>query len=195
VVVLSPILRMGFYLSGNAGLRYASVHYVRFDFIMFGCLIALLQHTPRFEALYRVCTRVWWLPPAAMLACNLLSTKFQNYFDLTIGFTIDGIAIAVFLLWCTRNADSLVGKALNSWPMAKIGVLSYSIYLWQTLFLHKDNDAVFAFCPPLGRFPLNWLGFLLAGAASYYIVEQPSLRLRDRIIQSLRVYRQSRGKA
>ena len=193
IILLSPFLRVALYMTGNPALKVASISYLRFDFIMFGCLVALLQNTPRFEALYQACTRFWWAPPAVMLLCNALSARFQNYFDLTVGFTINGFAIAMFLLWSTRNAQSVVGRFLNSWGMAKIGVLSYSIYLWQTLFLHEGNQSVFARVPWLGTFPGNWLGFLLAGAGSYYIVEQPSLRWRDRMISALRVYRAGRG--
>ena len=34
---------------------------------MFGCLVALLQHTPRFEAVYRAATRVAWLAPGVIV--------------------------------------------------------------------------------------------------------------------------------
>ena len=186
VIVLSPIARVLLRLSHDAAVRAASVHYLKFDFIMFGCLVALLQGTPRFEAFYRFCTRFWWAPPLAMAICNGLSAAYQNYFDLTVGFTISGIAIAMFMLWCTRNAETILGKVLNSWPMAKLGVLSYSIYLWQTLFLHDGNEAVFAWAPWLERFPWNWLGFVLAGLTSYYVVERPSLRLRDEVTRRVR---------
>jgi len=195
VILLSPVARMMLRMSHDATLHAASVYYLRFDFIMFGCLIALLQHTQKFEAVYRVCTRIWWLPPLVMLLCNGISAKYQNYFDLTVGFTINGFAIAMFLVWCTRNADSTVGRILNSWVMARIGVLSYSIYLWQTLFIHDGNQKVFAWAPWLGIFPGNWLGFLVAGTASYYLIEQPTLRLRDRLIQTFRVYRAARRTA
>ncbi len=189
IIVLSPFARVLLRLSHDASLRAASVLYFRFDFIMFGCLVALLQDTPQFEAVYRFCTRWWWAPPLAMAVCNAISAVYQNYFDLTVGFTISGFAIAMFMLWCTRNAGTIVGRLLNSWVMARIGVLSYSIYLWQTLFLHAGNDAVFSWVPWLGRFPGNWLGFLVAGATSYYVVEKPSLRLRDVVMRKVRGYR------
>jgi peptidoglycan/LPS O-acetylase OafA/YrhL len=195
VIVLSPPARMLLNHSHNAALRAVSVSCLKFDFIMYGCAVALLVHTPRFERVYRAATRLWWLPPLVILGCDALSTLYKNYFDLTIGYTINGFAIVMFLLWCTRNADSVVGRFLNSWGMAKIGVLSYSIYLWQTLFLHDGNEAVFRAAPWLGRFPGNWLGFLLAATASYYIVEQPSLRARDWLIGRLRLYRAARVQA
>jgi peptidoglycan/LPS O-acetylase OafA/YrhL len=165
---------------------------LNYDFLMFGCLIALLQHAPRFESIYRAATRLWWLPPALIAACSVATARFQNYFDLTVGYTINGATIAIFLLWCTRNPSSIVGRILNWGPIVRIGVLSYSIYLWQTLFLHPLNFQVFGAHSPIGSFPGNWLGFLLAGCFSYYVVEQPSLQLRRRLIDSLRIYTSNR---
>lgn len=193
ILAVSPVARVLFNLSGNAALHHASLNYLRWDFIMYGCLVALLQHSGRFERVYRAATRLPWLPPAVILLCNALSARFENRFDLTVGYTINGFAMAIFMLWCTRNARSAVGRVLNWQPVAWIGVLSYSIYLWQTLFTHSGNEAVFAAWPWIGRFPGNWLGFMLAAVVSYYLVEQPSLRLRGVAIRQLHLYRGRRA--
>jgi peptidoglycan/LPS O-acetylase OafA/YrhL len=63
-------------------------------------------------------------------------------------------------------------RALNWAPVAWLGKVSYSLYLWQELFC--SNAALHAgyvlVLPALG-----------AAALSYYVVEQPMLRWRDRI--------------
>jgi peptidoglycan/LPS O-acetylase OafA/YrhL len=65
-----------------------------------------------------------------------------------------------------------VGQVLNWGPIVYIGVLSYSLYLWQNAFLNPDWDAWPA------RLPTNlFLAFALA-VASYYLVEKPFLRLK-----------------
>ena len=191
VVLLSPPARVLLGHSHLGLMHFLALHLFTFDFIMFGCLVALLQHTPRFEAFYRAATRFWWMPPAVMLGCNFLSARYQNYFDLPVGYTINGVAIALFMLWCTRNAQSLVGRALNFAPVAWIGVLSYSIYLWQTIWLHEGNESVFAFLPQLSQPPLSWIGILVCAAGSYYLVEKPALRLRGVVIRQLHVYRRA----
>ena len=190
VLLISPVLRVVLAGSGNARLHAAGVTLFRFDFIMFGCLVALLQGTTRFEAWYRRATRLWWIAPGVMVVCSILSTRFENRFDFTVGYTINGAAVAVFLLWCTRNEGSAVGRVLNAGPVAWVGVLSYSIYLWQTVWLHSGNEQVFAWAPRLGKFPLNWVGILACAAASYYFVEQPSLTMRAELIRRWHVYRQ-----
>ncbi len=150
------------------------------DSLMFGCLLALVQGTPLFERIYAYATKFWWIPPTVILLSDLLSARFQNYWDFPLGLTICGIAISFFLLWCVRNPDSAPGRLLNSRVVSHIGVLSYSIYIWQTLFLNKDNVTVFG--PSLRllyTFPFSWLAVVAAAEISYHLVEQPSLRLRN----------------
>ena len=72
------------------------------------------------------------------------------------------------------------------------GRLMSFMYIWQTLFLHPDNPQVFG---PLGRFgiwistfPGNWPAILIAACLSYYVVEQPALRARVRIIRTFHLY-------
>jgi len=165
---------------------------INYDFIMFGCLIALLQGVPRFETIYRIVTRIWWIWPIAIFLLGAISMRFEHYFDLPIGYTITGAAIAIFILWCTRNPDRAVGRALNFRPIVQIGVLSYSIYLWQTLFLHHLNYQVFGRYSWIGSFPSNWIAILIVAAFSYYVIEKPSLRLRLRLIESFHLDRSSR---
>ena len=161
VILISPIFRVLLSRSASPALHHAGVNFFKFDFIMFGCLVALLQHTERFESLYRAATRIWWLAPVVMAASSVLTARYQNYYDLTVGYTINGAAIAVFLLWCIRNPNSVVGRVLNWKPIVQIGVLSYSIYIWQTMFLHFKNVQIFGSSNPfnisISTFPVNRL--------------------------------------
>lgn len=195
VLVVSPLARVLLGRMANPTLHLTGVKYLNFDFIMYGCLIALLQGTPRFESLYRAATRIWWLPLAVLGCCSVLTARFQNYFELPVGYTISGAAIAAFLLWATRNPDTVVGRILNWPPIVRIGVLSYSIYLWQTLFLHHANAQVFGSHTLFSTFPGNWVGFYIAANLSYFLVEQPSLRLRGRLIDAFHLYRAKRRAA
>ena len=197
IILISPILRVLLSRSHNPAFHHFGISFFKFDFIMFGCLAALFQHTPRFETIYRAATRVWWLAPLLILVFSGLTARYQNYFDLPIGYTLNGAAVAVFLLWCTRNPQSAVGRVLNWGPIVQIGVLSYSIYIWQTLFLHANNVQIFGTQPGLRQwistFPGNWLCFLMAAYLSYYLVEQPSLRLRARVIRAFHMYSTNRA--
>jgi peptidoglycan/LPS O-acetylase OafA/YrhL len=150
---------------------------------MFGCLVALLQGTPRFERVYAIAMRLPWLAATALAICSVLGARFQNYFNLTIGYTIESVLFGLLLLWCTRNAETLVGRVLNWRPIVWIGALSYSIYLWQTLFLHLSDTTVFGMHNSPALIPVRWGAILLAACLSFYLVEQPLLRLRNRILR------------
>jgi peptidoglycan/LPS O-acetylase OafA/YrhL len=59
---------------------------------------------------------------------------------------------------------------LNARPVVWLGRISYSLYLWQQLFV-------------FGEHPRPWYFVLLAiglASASYYLVEQPMLRVREK---------------
>jgi peptidoglycan/LPS O-acetylase OafA/YrhL len=58
--------------------------------------------------------------------------------------------------------------------MAYIGALSYSLYLWQELFLDYEPTGL------LVPFPLNLLAVAVTSLLSYYGVERVFLGLRHR---------------
>jgi peptidoglycan/LPS O-acetylase OafA/YrhL len=194
IILIAPVIRVvSFTLARNTVLHNSYGFHAHADSLMFGCLLALVQGTPVFERIYNFVTRIWWIPPAVILISDCLSARFQNYWDFPIGMTICGAAIAFFLLWCVRNPTSAVGRFLNSRPIAHIGVLSYSIYIWQTLFLNRADVTLFS--PSLKllyTFPFSWLVILVVAQLSYLFIERPSLRLRNYLIKSFGLYAQNR---
>lgn len=189
VILVSPAVRVISFLVHNRYIHDGTGFHMRADMLMFGCAAALLEGTPRFERFYGIATKVWWLPPAIIFFSGCIEARFQNYWTFPFGFTLSGAAIAIFLLWCVRNPASRIGRALNARFVVHIGVISYSIYLWQTLFLHEGGSRIFG--PVLGFlcvFPANWVAILAVAELSRYLVELPSLRLRDRLIKTLHFY-------
>lgn len=59
--------------------------------------------------------------------------------------------------------------------MRAIGVGSYSLYLWQQVFLNPGKTAF------INRFPQNLILACLAAAASYLLIERPFLRLKEKL--------------
>jgi len=194
IILIAPIVRVvSFTLARHTVLHNSYSFHFHADSLMFGCLLALVQGTPVFERIYKYATKIWWIPPAAIVVSDCLSARYQNYWDFPIGMTFCGAAISFFLLWCVRNPTSAVGRFLNSRPIARIGVLSYSIYIWQTLFLNPSNLTLFG--PSfklLYTFPFSWLAILVVAELSYNLVERPSLRLRNHLIKSFGLYAQNR---
>ncbi len=54
-----------------------------------------------------------------------------------------------------------------------VGVGSYSLYVWQELFMNPSSGWA------VGRFPLNVALAGAAAVASYFLIERPCLRLRE----------------
>ena len=136
-----------------------------------------------------------WLSLVFFGVGSYLEMRFQNYWNFPVGETYTGILIVAVLLWTVRNAESLPGRVLNAPVITHVGVLSYSMYLWQTLFLHHLNASVFAGAGWLGRFPLNWIAILVTAEVSYRVIEQPALGLRNRLLRSGHVYQASPPRA
>ncbi len=88
------------------------------------------------------------------------------------GQTVCNVGIATLVLWCIRVPGKLVGRLLNSSPIVYIGVISYSLYLWQEPFLNPENLAW------ASSFPRNILFTVAASLFSYYIVERQFLKLK-----------------
>ena len=165
-IVLSPALRMVLLLLGifGMGVYFPTVA----DALATGCLLALFQ--PRLERYssffaWRGFFLIWFLT----LSVPLLARPHARTFELVgLGALHLGLAL------CIQNAIVARYRVLNMKPMVWIGTLSYSLYLWQQLFLDRSSQAWYA------AFPANLGMAFLAGATSYYAIERPALRLRER---------------
>ena len=121
---------------------------------------------------------LFFLIPCLALAGSLLYDHPVAHF--LIGISVMNLSIAATLDWCVMFGSGRVGRMLNWKPLAFVGTLSYSLYLWQQLFLNRTSGAAIA------GFPLNLVLAFAAAATSFYLVEQPALRLRRRLETSWR---------
>jgi peptidoglycan/LPS O-acetylase OafA/YrhL len=84
------------------------------------------------------------------------------------------LVIALLISRYVQFPELFGGRLLNTKPLVAIGVASYSLYLWQQLFLIQ-------FRQPLSIvqvFPLNIIAAGACAALSYWLVEKPFLRLK-----------------
>lgn len=144
------------------------------DSIMVGCLMAILTLFPVLsERIYKlkgfsiVILLIW-----PLFITPILDRLIRGYL-ISIGLTIDAIILGILIAWLHANPLSYANKLLSIPVIVYIGKISYSLYIWQQLFLTNDNTTI------SGMFPYN-IGFsLLAGLASYYLIEKPCLKLKD----------------
>lgn len=109
-----------------------------------------------------------WLALAIPLV--LLINRMGNHTTaILLGSPVMNVCIALLIESGTRHAGSLVGCFLNWKPMVFLGVVSYSLYLWQQLFLDYQSKAW------MNAFPQNLVFAFLAALASYFLIERPFL--------------------
>jgi len=95
--------------------------------------------------------------------------------SLPFGNTIISLAILFMLIAYAVPSDNLMFRILNNKIIVHIGVLSYSIYIWQQFFFLGYLKGFWRI------FPYNLGVIYLVSAASYYLLEKPVLNLRKKI--------------
>jgi peptidoglycan/LPS O-acetylase OafA/YrhL len=159
-----------------------------FDYVAAGSAIALLAgftDSSRIRSAIERLLRSKWTPLTAAVAIALHlafqgTMRWRFAIGVVIATPIEAVLLAIFVAWAVANARHPIGRLLNLRLLRVIGVGSYSLYLWQQLFLGQESP-----------FTSSWniaarLGAtVVCAAASYFLIERPSLRARARIEQRL----------
>jgi peptidoglycan/LPS O-acetylase OafA/YrhL len=144
------------------------------DVLAIGCLLALFRARLHQIAIYRrlVTSRFAIVLPALIIIVNNQTDHPQLFFG--VGISLINVMIAFCIDWSVTNYQSMFGRFLNSAPMVRLGMMSYSLYLWQQPFLDHNVDSLFT------TTPYNLIGLSLAALFSYHFVEKYSLVLRHK---------------
>lgn len=143
--------------------------FTRLDTIALGCLLAFVarQRTWR-DRLDRV--TACWPGILLLLVASLAVSNLSAKWTVGIAFLLNGVCIALLVWTAARRSP----KWLNGRAISVIGVGSYSLYLWQQLFLNPQRDSW------VTAYPQNLVLTTLTALASFWIVEIPFLRWKDR---------------
>ena len=174
-VVLSPLIRIVILvwipeLRPSLGEAFHTVA----DPLATGCLLAGLES-------WMAAREKWkqWLgsPAAAWLPLVpfVLNMVPGAKLGVLLTQTLQNTAIAAAILRLVWFPDTPFGRLLNTAPMRFIGMLSYSLYLWQQIFINRYGEREW------NNFPLNLAAAFLCGVLSYFLVERPFLKWRERI--------------
>jgi peptidoglycan/LPS O-acetylase OafA/YrhL len=174
VVAFAPVFRVACHflrLHGKADETFPAVA----DVLAIGCLLAIFagRESARFTG--RLSVRL--AKPALLVCVMIVPVVLVPVYVGLLHFRITPLLL--FVLWPAMHL-SIAGLLLhvverpywilNVRPVAWLGKISYSLYLWQQLFVYGDH-------------PKPWYFVFFAvglASASYYFVEQPMLRLRER---------------
>jgi len=174
-LVIAPLTRVVVWYAMPAWRDYTDESFpMVFDALATGCLLAGLRTTLDRTDWYLRLLRspVLLLVQASVIGAALLSNHPR--YDLVLGEATQNIGIALIVDRTIRYPGTISGRILNSRGMVFVGSLSYSLFLWQQLFLNRHSDAWSA------AFPMNLVLAFAVAFASYYLIEQPCLQFRAR---------------
>jgi peptidoglycan/LPS O-acetylase OafA/YrhL len=179
IVMLSPFWRQSVnFLAGGAANVNPVRTDIRLDPLAFGALMALLDAVPWGKRLLngRLLNGIAPMSAAsAVVLVYLLTRTFELKGLRFFGPTITSLAAAVIINCCVRNRFAPWTRLLEWKPIAFVGVLSYSIYLWQQPFAPSLLGGTPAW---FREFPIDLCLAFGFAAGSYFIVERPFLSLR-----------------
>jgi len=188
VILVSPLVRVFVWYfapgwRGGIGEIFPTIA----DPLAAGCILAIGRDWLWGRRWYRriLESPYFWLVPLAALLGDL--ARDHPRVSFVIAQPIMNLGIAMSIDYSMRHATGWVGRLLDWRPMAFVGVLSYSLYLWQQPFLNRDGAAVW------NAFPVNLCLAVLFALASYKLVERPFLRLKDRLSSPRELQRSSKA--
>jgi peptidoglycan/LPS O-acetylase OafA/YrhL len=148
----------------------------RVDSILWGCLLATIEHQDGWRKWFTYDRLLRIFPfAAALLASTFI---FHETGRMTFRFTLQAIALMPILYLVTHFPESRLTRPLNHPVLVHLGVLSYALYLLHGAVIEIVTGYVHA--SPIIVWPLAGLVVYLAALALHWSVERPFLGLRAR---------------
>lgn len=141
----------------------------RLDTLLWGCVVAFVLHESRVHVKRYLTAWMWGAILLAYLLCLVFySALTRLWMPMLIPLLIAGTA---------THPDWRLSRVLDAKPIRWMGRLSYSLYLWQLLFLVETSQSPHWW----QHFPANLPLALVAATASYYWIEKPLRRFGYRL--------------
>jgi len=153
---------------------------VGIDSIAAGCLLAGAREILAKNRVYAAVLRSPFFVLVPLFGF-LVATAPRVSFDYAIGQTLENVAIAMTI--DGRSVSTRAGRAADRSGARcasdrMVRRLSYSLYLWQQVFVNREGTHW------IQGWPYNLLAAFVLALVSYYLVEQPFLRFRERRFKS-----------
>jgi peptidoglycan/LPS O-acetylase OafA/YrhL len=138
---------------------------VRADALLVGCVLAMLLADPRIRRNAEQWSKFLAVPAIAAFLFSI--AQYHWIFPL-----FESVAIACLIAATTLHPASNFSRWLSFAPLAWLGAISYSLYIWQQLFMAFHSPwAMCVFLP-------------LAALVSYYLIERPATQWGHRLASS-----------
>lgn len=184
IIAVSPLVRLAQYaFFPSTRILIGIMGHTRLDSMMYGCVAALALDQIWFKQTYKRIVQWqlhWILPLFVSCIAPYTLNRLGGAYALPVGHSLESFAWAIAMLWLIQHPHSRVGRIFNAGFVTWIGVLSYSLYLWHPPFFAPEPMAWPA------TFWYNIPIVIALAMASYYLIEQPFLRLRVKLMASRR---------
>lgn len=178
-IVLAPLCHV---LLIELGLRQGAPFFFPSvaDSLAAGCLLALFQpQLQRYRAFFAwrgfplIWTLTFFIPFLHRYTPPVL--RYWGFPHLALASSVSFLSVFnAGMVLCVQNALVAPPRLLNTPIVVWVGTLSYSLYIWQMPFAHPRAPSW------VTTFPQNLILAFLAAVISFYLVEQPVLRIRAR---------------
>jgi peptidoglycan/LPS O-acetylase OafA/YrhL len=179
------VIDLHFNISGATPAMFWGRTDIQGDNILWGAVIALLYADPVWkERLEKFLSLPAILPSFVVfiIALAVLPSPAQKV--LYILLTIKPIVIALMILGTVTNCSKMLSYVLERPFFTLIGRLSYSIYLWQQLFMVWNEASISSF-GILQSLPFNILATFTCATLSYLYIERPMIAAGHRIASKI----------
>jgi peptidoglycan/LPS O-acetylase OafA/YrhL len=175
---------------GSIAIRWAELHSAvggaiefrtesRLDALMWGAILALLLQRSR--------KRKWITENLTLPHLSIMSVAaifvLAEYPTMPLRRTVVALVLPCLIGYTVLNPKTFLGQLLDLPPVVWIGKLSYSLYIWQMLFLTPYARQI----PFFQDFPYAFLAILACSMLSYYSIEKPFVRLGHNLAGELAV--------
>jgi peptidoglycan/LPS O-acetylase OafA/YrhL len=162
---------------GSTTFRIYHGYDTRIDELLVGCALAMALSIEDWRANVAEWLRTRPFLSATLLAAMPFLGAYMSPDGATLaifGYTLLAVTAAVIIVDCRFNPASLSARLLSWPPLARLGIISYGVYLW-----HLPIMAIFATSGVGFGFPQQAVGLLLVlaiASLSHHGLERPLLQ-------------------
>ena len=184
-LIIAPLFRVYGYLHPSTLLFHKRSFLTCCDSLAVGCLLGMLtgSYGTEIEAFVKRRPALLIIFGLLMIVIPLVASRLLILGFLTVPFTVtfNAIGVALLILVSLIRPDLLFFRFLEWKPIVALGVISYSLYLWQELFCTNPILYGFKVAPWFLRFPYWIVASFCAAVISYNFIEKPFISLKSRI--------------
>jgi peptidoglycan/LPS O-acetylase OafA/YrhL len=146
----------------------------RMDALLWGCLAAIYYPDIRRLAARIRFSQLWFVPALILVIAQKLHPPGQTL--------LDAVLFPVLVVSTVIQPYSVLGRVLEWRPLRWVGTISFSLYLWQELFLPGPTSELarggFRYLQQPGW---NLLAIFACACLSRYLIEIPMTRFGHRV--------------